>query len=289
MDVNIKCAAQKCTFIRHVNISNNGGTHCCLSCKLNNNIHGVRCAKSPYIEEVCNICNIIQKYDICNPWPRDNVRCSNCYSLVRERAVKYVLDTYYNNFKNKKIHQSSPCGPLHNLFLTFPEYSYSHYIKSVENGSYLNGIQCVNLEKIPFPDNTYDIFLTMDVFEHLFNPEIAIKEIYRVLKPGGVYIMTVPIENLESKTEKACFLDSENKVVHIPTNRSSIKQVELEYHGNPIDNSGSVVTYYYGYDIINMIESETNFKCKNFFKRKEDNINELGILGTFKDVFVCKK
>jgi SAM-dependent methyltransferase len=209
--------------------------------------------------------------------------------MVRERAVKYVLDTYYPNFNKLTIHQSSPAGSLHELLRNVPGYSYSHFYNGIENGSFFKGVQCANLEKLPFPENSYDIFLTMDVFEHLFNPEIAIKEIYRVLKPGGVYIMTVPIENLDGTTEKACTLDFENKIVHIPTIRSKIKNVKIEYHGNPVDNKGSVVTHYYGYDIINMIETETKFKCRNYFKEKAEDINKLGILGIFKDVFVCEK
>ena len=35
------------------------------------------------------------------------------------------------------------------------------------------------------PDNTFDLFVTQDVFEHIPEPEKALKEIYRCLKPGG--------------------------------------------------------------------------------------------------------
>jgi len=57
-------------------------------------------------------------------------------------------------------------------------------------------------------------------------------------------------------------------------------------NGNPIDNSGSLVTYYYGYDIINMIEENTKFKVENFFR--EDELLEYGILGKYKDVFYAQ-
>ncbi len=44
---------------------------------------------------------------------------------------------------------------------------------------------------IPFQDNTFDCVLSYAVLEHLHNPFIAITEIERVLKPGGVYVGTV--------------------------------------------------------------------------------------------------
>jgi SAM-dependent methyltransferase len=40
-------------------------------------------------------------------------------------------------------------------------------------------------EKIPMPDHTYDLVFSNSVLEHLRDPELAISEIFRVLKPGG--------------------------------------------------------------------------------------------------------
>lgn len=44
----------------------------------------------------------------------------------------------------------------------------------------------------PFTDNSFDSVLTNQVFEHVFNPAEFITEIYRVLKPGGQLLLTVP-------------------------------------------------------------------------------------------------
>jgi hypothetical protein len=107
-----------------------------------------------------------------------------------------------------------------------------------------------------------------------------------VLKPGGSYIMTVPIENGNNKTEKACYLNYANEPIYIPTKKSIEKNVLLEYHDNPID-AGSIVTYYYGYDIVDMIKNNTNFKVELYFK--DDDLLQYGILGKYKDVFLCTK
>lgn len=45
---------------------------------------------------------------------------------------------------------------------------------------------------IPFSDNLFDVAICFEVLEHLFDPENALKEINRVLKPKGKALITVP-------------------------------------------------------------------------------------------------
>ncbi len=47
-------------------------------------------------------------------------------------------------------------------------------------------------EIIPMADNTVDTIIATEVFEHCANPEIVMKEMYRVLKDNGLIFFTVP-------------------------------------------------------------------------------------------------
>jgi len=45
---------------------------------------------------------------------------------------------------------------------------------------------------LPFEDETFDSVLSNQVFEHVFNPEQFLKEVNRVLKPDGLFLVSVP-------------------------------------------------------------------------------------------------
>lgn len=53
-----------------------------------------------------------------------------------------------------------------------------------------------DIETLPFEDNRFSTVICTEVFEHLPNPQKALGETMRVLKPGGVLIGTVPRKNL---------------------------------------------------------------------------------------------
>jgi len=49
-----------------------------------------------------------------------------------------------------------------------------------------------DLVNCPLPDNSVDVVVALNVLEHIKNDEGALKQIYRILKPGGYAIIEVP-------------------------------------------------------------------------------------------------
>jgi 2-polyprenyl-3-methyl-5-hydroxy-6-metoxy-1,4-benzoquinol methylase len=48
------------------------------------------------------------------------------------------------------------------------------------------------LKRLPYDDASFDVVLLVEVIEHLENHRIAVGELARILKPGGVLILTTP-------------------------------------------------------------------------------------------------
>ncbi|HEY2796846.1 MAG TPA: polysaccharide pyruvyl transferase family protein [Thermoanaerobaculia bacterium] len=100
-----------------------------------------------------------------------------------------------------------------------------------------------NLERLSFPDASFDIVITSDVMEHVRLEDRAHREIRRVLRPGGVYLFTVPhFRNRETVTRvEIVDPDDPSRDRHL---------MEPEYHGNANSEDGRALAYRaYGIDL----------------------------------------
>jgi len=58
----------------------------------------------------------------------------------------------------------------------------------------------LNHGTLPYPDRQFDLVTFTEVAEHLENYRAIVREIYRVLKPGGVVVITTPnVLNMKSR------------------------------------------------------------------------------------------
>ena len=226
----------------------------------------------------CNCCDRNVTFISRQNWLRDNFYCSNCYSIPRERALMLVIEKYFPNWKELKIHESSPevKGTSLKLKTNCRSYIGSQYYGDNEPGKIINGFSNQNLEKQTFEDSSFDIVITQDVMEHVINPDKAFAEIARTLKPGGAHIFTVPLVNKFQPTEKWAVLGEKNEIKFLR---------EPEYHGNPIDPNGSPVTMHWGYDIIDFIKKKSGLETEIFYI---DDLN-YGIRAEFNEVLITRK
>lgn len=231
-----------------------------------------------YHEGFCLCCDQKVVFYSDNNWLRDNFFCSNCSSIPRERALIYFLNKEIPNWKNLTMHESSPenRGASLKFMRDCKEYSASHYFPGHSLGEIINGFENQNLESLTFESNSFHIFVTQDVMEHIFDPAKAFKEIARVLKPGGAHIFTVPLVNKHQKSQKWASMDTDGNVCFLNT---------PEYHGNPINEAGSPVTMHWGYDIADYIYRQTGMLTQ---MKYIDDL-DYGIRAEFNEVIVSTK
>jgi SAM-dependent methyltransferase len=56
----------------------------------------------------------------------------------------------------------------------------------------LGDVRFGDARALPLPDQSVDLVIATDVVEHVEDDKMAVSEIYRVLRPGGVVLFTVP-------------------------------------------------------------------------------------------------
>lgn len=62
----------------------------------------------------------------------------------------------------------------------------------VKSNPYLDEAKVGFADKIPYPDNTFDLVFATHVLEHLERPAAVFVEVARVLKPGGIFLVKTP-------------------------------------------------------------------------------------------------
>jgi len=221
----------------------------------------------------CHCCRQQVTFHSGDVWLRDHFSCSSCNSTPRQRNLIRTLDELVPAWQEKSLHESSPSNEyLSNL----PQYSFSQYEPDKEFGSPVSGGGTnQNIESLTFEDESFDIFISQDVLEHVFNPEKACKEVLRVLKPGGWHIFTTPRhDNLRHSIQRATL------------NGTVIKHLKTpDYHDNPVGDGKSLVTFDWGKDFEKLLRKWTGREVLTLNKTDQSR----GIAGAMFEVFAIQK
>lgn len=167
--------------------------------------------------------------------------CPNCFSSLRNSDVAHMLvrtlcgtDTSLAEEKARlerfRIWNTASYGVIHQALCHSPNYLCSEYFDDVPNGDKRDSVYCVDLRQIPFESNSFDAIISEDVFEHIADYPQAFREIYRVLKPGGVHIFTVPVHEGRATVSRK-------------------GNPNVVYHGDFLRDSGALVVTDFGDDL----------------------------------------
>ena len=222
----------------------------------------------------CHCCRDQTFFEQTGEWLRDQYLCQKCGSIPRQRNIQHVLDRFFPDWETTRIHESSPSNDFVSRHCS--DYSHSQFFEGIQRGLHVSGVQNQDLEQLTFSDSTFDLFITQDVFEHVFNPDIALREIMRVVKPGGSHVFTAPKHRGLKRSFRRAQLSPSGEVtnLHPPM-----------LHGNPVGDCQSLVTWDYGDDFEDLLGEWSGYPVKTYVTRDRN----LGLDGEYLEVFVCRK
>ncbi|HLB33143.1 MAG TPA: methyltransferase domain-containing protein [Chthoniobacterales bacterium] len=153
---------------------------------------------------ICNICQWEGARFGDDAWHPGTV-CPHCGSQVRHRMLTAMLDGR-SSFPELQEH-SLLAGKTVLHFA--PERQLRHRIEKASkkyiSSDYDRGDIDLKLNMSAMPtiaDTSFDVVIACDVLEHVPDDRAAMRELYRILKPNGIAIITAPQKDSPSTTDE---------------------------------------------------------------------------------------
>jgi SAM-dependent methyltransferase len=209
-----------------------------------------------------------QKYRKFLPYgriPRVNALCPGSLSLERHRLMWLYLKDKTNFF-------TAPLKVLH----IAPEYCFIDKFSKMKNLDYITAdLESplakvkMDIHKMPFGANEFDVVFCNHVMEHVEDDIQSMKEIVRVLKPGGWAIIQSPLEDRDTTFE--------DKSLKTPKERERVFGQDDHVRA-------------YGRDYGKRLES-AGFKVKvdHYNQELPESVRKRYALPEYEDIYVCYK
>ena len=103
-----------------------------------------------------------------------------------------------------------------------------------------------DLRNLSFPDNSFNLVLSAEVFEHIPDPYVALAEILRVLRPGGTFLWTVPMDtDINAKDVQLSMLNKDGVRFDRaePVRSGDVSYKAPQFHGDPMLPKTGIIVY----------------------------------------------
>ncbi|MEX0644385.1 MAG: methyltransferase domain-containing protein [Parvularculaceae bacterium] len=144
----------------------------------------------------CPICRYHGPFISVGVPARFNARCPQCGARERHRLTHlYVTEGGADKLAGKRILHFAPEKANYRMMRGNPLYETADLRQT--KGVTHRG---VDMRATPFPNNSYDVLIAHHVLEHIDEDRQAMAELFRILKPGGCALLSVPINPSRADT-----------------------------------------------------------------------------------------
>jgi SAM-dependent methyltransferase len=182
---------------------------------------------------------------------REHMHCGACGVNARQRAVAMLLLDALANPARAQVYTTENASSFYVSFrnrvgcLRGSEYGIG-WPRRLQMSSWLwrcHIYELVHVEdvtRLSFGNASMDGIVCQDVLEHVSDYTAALRELARVLKPGGVLALTVPWYHDAQQSVRVARLDEHGNIEC---------EGEPEYHGDPA-HGGALCFHHFGWDLL---------------------------------------
>jgi len=173
---------------------------------------------------------------------RERMVCPVCNLNNRQRYIVHAILNDYT--RGKKIYMYEQITSVYQAvrrYVGIENVVGSEYIADgLASGTIVRNILHENAESLSFPDCSFDMVISCDVFEHVNDYKKCFSEASRVLKENGKIYLSVPFHTNQQDNHRRAGIQ-ESGIVYYD---------QPLYHGNPMSSEGSLVFWDYGWDML---------------------------------------
>lgn len=204
----------------------------------------------------CNVCKWSGS-EFIGPFHSEMAACPRCGSIARDRFLLmcFLARTLYR--PNLRLLETSP--RLGSAYRRMMRRSFTYVASDFDLSAHEGDIK-VDLQNIDLPDHSIDVLLTPHVLEHVPDTNRALREIFRVLSPGGRMYLQVPLCRGTTAVPLEPEFHADNTLVHFNFGWDLTEKVAdvgfdatvlvtQEYHEALADRSAQPISTGDGFDL----------------------------------------
>ena len=207
----------------------------------------------------------------------------NIFPLFITKVIKalnknLILAYKYIKYPSASIRMSNVYLYYGNIYPYEKQFNINKFIGLALNPLFKKDVRHNALSRLPWNDNTIEKIQSQDVFEHIHFEKLpnVLNDIFRVLKPNGVFRLSLPDYNSSALLSDCVFDDKGNILADLSSGSSVI--YDKKNGGLKVLNSenDSPHLWFPTYDKLNELINNSSIKsCKNivfyqYFKDKEN-------------------
>jgi SAM-dependent methyltransferase len=218
---------------------------------------------------------------------KESSHCASCGAKLRARRMAHViLQTYpvgspmaparslaewtrSPEARRLRIAEINLIEGLHEQLENLPDFRSSDYHPGSAPGEMVEDTRSEDLTRLTYSDASFDLVLTSESLEHVPDLAAALREIHRVLDPGGRHIFTIPLLPGVKKTFTRTEVRPDGSLFHI---------APLICH--PGGDVGYPVFTEFGADVSELLREAGFEVAVHFGPVTEDDLSQ---------VYVCRK